>query len=83
MKLSNFIFYTGLWIYFPLVIAICYLLDTSVFVTEVPGWAYLLAVVVPAILPVEITLTNRKRQEYGHKDFGLRDALGIRNESEI
>lgn len=83
MKPSNFIFYTGLWIYFPLVIAICYILDTSVAITEVPGWAYALVIIVPAILPVEITLMNRKRQEYGHRDFGLRDALGIRNESEM
>lgn len=82
MKFTNFIFYTGLWLYL-VIVAIEFLIIQELGVSaDSEPIVYMLMLIIPVILPVEITLVNRKREKAGHTDFGLMDALGKRKITE-
>lgn len=82
MRFTNFIFYTGLWLYLViLAVEFLVLQELNVTLNSTPI-VYLCAVIIPSVLPVEITLTNRKREKAGHRDFGFMDAIGKRKITE-
>ena len=83
MKFTNFITYTGIPLYVVLVLITWFVMYDAKEFVNIPSAAYVLVALFLLVIPVEITLVNRKRQAYGHKDFGLADMLGVRKENEM
>ncbi|MCR5767941.1 MAG: type IV secretory system conjugative DNA transfer family protein [Lachnospiraceae bacterium] len=79
MKLSNFFWFTGLWLYL-LIAGMAYMFLTGVSdLIRAPDWAYPAFVIfIPMIIPAVVTVTNIQRQKRGHTDFGFLDAIGKR-----
>ncbi len=79
MKASNFLWYTGLWLYL-LVVWMAYQFLTGIAdYIHFPDWVYpVFIVIVPLIIPAVVTFTNVQRQKRGHTDFGFLDAIGKR-----
>ena len=76
MKLKNFLWYTGIWTYPPLVA----LVNLIVQALELPiptVWQYLIVWGLPLLYPIIITWTNVERQQRGQTDFSFAATYGL------
>ena len=78
MKPKNFIWYTGIWTYPPLV-ALCHLLVTTLAenISLSPIAEKLIVFGVPLLFPILITFTNIERQQRGQTDFSFAATYGL------
>ncbi len=78
MKFKNFIWYTGIWTYPPLV-ALCHLLVTTLAenISLSPIAEKLIIFGVPLLFPILITFTNIERQQRGQTDFSFAATYGL------
>ncbi len=83
MKLKNFIWYTGLWLY-PVTTWLCYFVCLELdkyFV--IPGLVRLLiAYALPLLPPIIVTITNRERQQRDQTDFSFAATYGLGDKDE-
>lgn len=83
MRLKNFVFFAGLHFYIVLVAVVHYILSTGDFgIYKASFVLYPISALVLLIIPGVITKSNRLRESWGHKDFGLLDSLGKRKITE-
>lgn len=78
MKLKNFLWYTGIWLYPPLSMLSYYIMDgiTKSFTID-PVVKILIVYVLPLVFPVIITVTNIERQRRGQTDFSFAATYGL------
>lgn len=72
MNLKNFLWYTGIWTYPPLV-ALVSLIVQALELSIPVVWQYLVVWGLPLLYPIIITWTNIERQQRGQTDFSLVD----------
>lgn len=75
MNFKNFMFYTGIWLYFliEMSLQIFVLFVLRPFGIHIPSWI-VFCIPLP-IIPREIYINNRRKSR-GHDDFGFKDAVG-------
>ncbi len=83
MKLKNFIWYTGLWLY-PVTAWLCYFVGLELekyFVIPVLV-RLLITYALPLLPPIIVTITNRERQQRGQTDFSFAATYGLGDKDE-
>ena len=78
MKPKNFIWYTGIWTYPPLV-ALCHLIVTTLAenISLSPVVGTVIVFGVPLLFPILITITNIEKQQRGQTDFSFAATYGL------
>ena len=76
MNLKNFLWYTGIWTYPPLVALVSLIVQAL----ELPipaTWQYVIVWGLPLFYPIIITWTNFERQQRGQTDFSFAATYGL------
>ena len=76
MNLKNFLWYTGIWTYPPLV-ALVSLIVQALELSIPVVWQYLVVWGLPLLYPIIITWTNIERQQRGQTDFSFAAVYGL------
>ena len=76
MNLKNFLWYTGIWTYPPLV-ALVNLIVQALELSIPVVWQYLIVWGLPLLYPIIITWTNVERQQRGQTDFSFAATYGL------
>ena len=76
MNLKNFLWYTGIWTYPPLV-ALVNLIVQALELSIPTVWQYVIVWGLPLLYPIIITWTNVERQQRGQTDFSFAATYGL------
>jgi len=76
MNWKNFLWYTGIWTYPPLV-ALVNLIVQALELSIPAAWHYLIVWGLPLLYPIIITWTNIERQQRGQTDFSFAATYGL------
>ena len=76
MNWKNFLWYTGIWTYPPLV-ALVTLIVQALELSIPTVWQYVIVWGLPLLYPIIITWTNIERQQRGQTDFSFAATYGL------